>query len=255
MLDHLASEAESEYCGRMYPLPGEPRMNKVEEPCELCGEFVSGVCPYELGVDSRILFRNDNFIIIAALGSFIDGYVLICPREHKPSFAYLDRKRLKEASIIIRATEQILTTYYVPPTAFEHGATQSGLRAGGCIDHAHLHVVPGNPGLDALLRSSFCPVELNDWPELGSWIDTPYLLAKAPGDGILVSPASDGLPSQFLRVCPRTLGGVAELSQHQADGSETQKGKRLAVEIFPILGQPAAAVEPGEGALDNPAFG
>src|ERR1700687_5616387 len=58
-----------------------------------------------------------------------------------------------------------------------------------------------------------------------------------------------------LRVCPGTLGGVAELSQHQADGSETQKGKRLAVEIFPILGQPAAAVEPGEGALDNPAFG
>ena len=58
-----------------------------------------------------------------------------------------------------------------------------------------------------------------------------------------------------LRVCPGRLGGVAELSQHQADGSETQKGKRLAVEIFPILGQPTAAVEPGEGALDNPAFG
>ena len=64
-----------------------------------------------------------------------------------------------------------------------------------------------------------------------------------------------GFSVQYLRVCPRTLGGVAELSQHQADGSETQKGKRLAVEIFPILGQPAAAVEPGEGALDNPAFG
>ena len=65
----------------------------------------------------------------------------------------------------------------------------------------------------------------------------------------------DGKRLEFLRVCPGTLGGVAELSQHQADGSETQKGKRLAVEIFPILGQPAAAVEPGEGALDNPAFG
>ena len=58
-----------------------------------------------------------------------------------------------------------------------------------------------------------------------------------------------------LRVCPGRLGGVAELSQHQADESETQKGKRLAVEIFPILGRPSAAVEPGEGALDNPAFG
>src|SRR3979490_3345939 len=59
----------------------------------------------------------------------------------------------------------------------------------------------------------------------------------------------------LVRVCPGRLGGVAELSQHQADGSETQEGKRLAVEIFPILGQPAAAVQPGDGTLDDPAFG
>ena len=33
------------------------------------------------------------------------------------------------------------------------------------------------------------------------------------------------------------------------------EGEGLAVQAFPILGQPAAAVEPGDGAFDNPAPG
>ena len=31
-----------------------------------------------------------------------------------------------------------------------------------------------------------------------------------------------------------------------------QEGKRLAVEVLPILGQPSASVEPPNGALDEP---
>ena len=34
-----------------------------------------------------------------------------------------------------------------------------------------------------------------------------------------------------------------------------QKCERLSVEILPILGEPSAAIEPGDGALDDPAFG
>src|SRR6516225_9651435 len=57
-----------------------------------------------------------------------------------------------------------------------------------------------------------------------------------------------------LRVCPETSCWIAYLSQHEADGGEAQEGERLAVEAFPILGQSAAAAEPGEGAFDDPAF-
>jgi hypothetical protein len=31
--------------------------------------------------------------------------------------------------------------------------------------------------------------------------------------------------------------------------------ERLAIEVLPILGKSAAAIEPGDGALDDPAFG
>jgi len=59
----------------------------------------------------------------------------------------------------------------------------------------------------------------------------------------------------FLRVCPETLCGIAEFSQHEADGGEAEEGERLAVEAFPILGQSATAAEPGETAFDDPALG
>jgi hypothetical protein len=59
----------------------------------------------------------------------------------------------------------------------------------------------------------------------------------------------------ILRVCPETSGWIAELSQHEADGGEAQEGERRTIEVLPVLGEPSAAVEPGERALDNPALG
>ena len=56
-----------------------------------------------------------------------------------------------------------------------------------------------------------------------------------------------------LRVCPETSSGIAEFSQHEANGGETQECEPLAIEVLPILGEPAAAVEPGNRALDDPA--
>src|SRR5262245_48658541 len=58
-----------------------------------------------------------------------------------------------------------------------------------------------------------------------------------------------------LRVCPETSGGIAKFSEHEADRGEAQECERFAIEVLPILGESAAAVEPREGALDDPAFG
>src|SRR5215472_14905643 len=59
----------------------------------------------------------------------------------------------------------------------------------------------------------------------------------------------------FLRVCPKSLGAIAEFSKHVADGSELEEGEGVAVEVLPVLGQASAAIEPGDGALDDPALG
>ncbi len=46
-----------------------------------------------------------------------------------------------------------------------------------------------------------------------------------------------------------------ELSQHEADGGEFEEGEGVAIEIFPILGEAAAGLEPGDRAPDDPALG
>ena len=58
-----------------------------------------------------------------------------------------------------------------------------------------------------------------------------------------------------LRVRPATLWRITEFSEHESNGRELDEGERVAVEVLPVLGQSAAAVEPGDGAFDHPTPG
>jgi hypothetical protein len=58
-----------------------------------------------------------------------------------------------------------------------------------------------------------------------------------------------------LRVRPKTSCGITELSEHQSDGGKAEESERIVVEVFPVLGQTAAATQPGDSAFDNPSFG
>jgi hypothetical protein len=58
-----------------------------------------------------------------------------------------------------------------------------------------------------------------------------------------------------LRVRLGTSARITKLSQHEADGGEFQEREGVAVEIFPVLGEAAATVEPGNRAFDDPALG
>ena len=66
-------------------------------------------------------------------------------------------------------------------------------------------------------------------------------------------PRMDG--REALRVRPETLCRITEFSEHESNGRELDEGERVAVEVLPVLGQSAAAVEPGDGAFDHPTPG
>ena len=59
----------------------------------------------------------------------------------------------------------------------------------------------------------------------------------------------------LLRVRPETLCRITEFSEHESNGRELDEGERVAVEVLPVLGQSAAAVELGDGAFDHPTPG
>jgi len=57
-----------------------------------------------------------------------------------------------------------------------------------------------------------------------------------------------------LRVRPGTSCGITELSQHEPDGGGAQEGERFAIEVFKVLGKPAAPAKPSESSFNDSAF-
>jgi len=58
-----------------------------------------------------------------------------------------------------------------------------------------------------------------------------------------------------LRVRLKTSARITKRSQHEADGGEFQEHEGIAVEIFPVVGEAAATIEPGNRAFDDPTLG
>lgn len=52
---------------------------------------------------------------------------------------------------------------------------------------------------------------------------------------------------------PNTSTRVTKLSQHEADGGKFHEREGVAIEIFPILAEAAATIEPCNLAFDDPA--
>ena len=61
--------------------------------------------------------------------------------------------------------------------------------------------------------------------------------------------------SGFLKSVRESLNWIAELSQHQPDGSQSDECEGITAPVLKILGQSTAPVKPGEGAFDYPAPG
>ena len=90
------------------------------------------------------LFESANFIAMPSLGSIIEGWMLIVPRDHYVSMGALSQKLSKEMEGLKSRVTTHLTSIYGNLCAFEHGPGKLGRQVGCGVDHAHLHVVPVN---------------------------------------------------------------------------------------------------------------
>ncbi len=74
-----------------------------------------------------------------------------------------------------------------------------------------------------------------------------FCAACCPGIGRLCPPGLKFVRKLSIR--------IAELSQHQPDGSQSDECEGITAPVLKILGQSTAPVKPGEGAFDYPAPG
>jgi diadenosine tetraphosphate (Ap4A) HIT family hydrolase len=94
---------------------------------------------------SRIVYEDEDFVLMPPLGQFMEGGLLLLTRQHISSFAYLPPAlfaRLEELLTVIR--RELTARYGVPPLVFEHGPAPQRSKGVCCVDHAHLNIFPAS---------------------------------------------------------------------------------------------------------------
>jgi len=99
--------------------------------------------------------------MIAGLGGLAPGYVLIASSGHQRSLRAATRVQGLDLVHFVSDALVYLEHRLGPLTFWEHGAPQDqASRRSACVEHAHLHVVPGSLALpEPVSYSSFPTIE------------------------------------------------------------------------------------------------
>jgi diadenosine tetraphosphate (Ap4A) HIT family hydrolase len=177
--------------------------------CPFCEELATGLLPDREGVDitSRVVRSTEHFVALADISPLVVGHLIIIPRAHVLSVGHLGQERREELRELVAELRAELVARFAEPAVFEHGS-DSMSDGGGCVAHAHLHLVPAPVDLGAALAQwQVRRVESFDDLEQWSAADRAYVFA---GDHLgrgLVADGLAGIPKQFLRIeIARQLG-------------------------------------------------
>lgn len=97
-------------------------------------------------LENTILDETPNFYVMPALGSYVDGYILIISKKHLNSMAELTIDKINEYETLINKYRNIFKIIYQKyPIVFEHGTTniENEMKASS-VFHAHTHIVNHN---------------------------------------------------------------------------------------------------------------
>ena len=146
--------------------------------------------------------------VIAGLGAFVPGYVLVFPDPHTESTLRMPTDIHRKFNTLLERAVAAVDAAFGPPTVFEHGACQrTDIRRSACLEHAHVHVMPGAYDLTPSVRPA-------DADEPASTVATAdlahsgYLFLREPR-GTPIYAADPGL-SQFFRRRIAEKMGIAD---------------------------------------------
>ena len=177
-----------------------------EETCPLCAE-INGVDSYDQykpvappELQNRILYSSEKFIVLPALGPLNEGHLLVLTRDHYLNFSQIPYSSTAEFFLLISFLKKSLTSTYGPTILFEHGPVSENRKAGCCITHAHIHMLPLVVDIEFQLSSDF---QRNKAQGLGDLIfhrqQPPYIYYENQNGDSFVYEVYDNLPSQYIR--------------------------------------------------------
>lgn len=158
-------------------------------------------CPFCKRRKKDIIFSTKNFYVTPSLGQIVEGYLLICTKKHLISMAHLNKEEFKELEEIQEKCKKILCSKYSCPIFFEHGPIESKDKAGSCIDHAHLHVIPLKIDLTEDLKKRFPSKKIISISELNfqKKMKLPYFYFENNKGEKHVFKIPEIVPSQYIR--------------------------------------------------------
>lgn len=179
--------------------------------------FFMGPC-CELGAklndEKQVLYQTDNFFVAPAIGPIgIEGYVLVLPKKCYNGVGNIPEELHTELEEVTQTTTKVLReTYGVNSQIFEHGPKVAEFRGGSCLDHAHLHVVPGvnimeDIAVDLIHRVNNPGLfyRVNRVEGFRKAVDIihekkfSYLIAESPNGERIIIEINFRLPSQYMR--------------------------------------------------------
>jgi ATP adenylyltransferase len=117
--------------------------------CCLCSNLASDLTRQSW---DRPVFESRNFVAIPSLGSLVEGWLLLVPKEHFISMGALPDRLFPEMEEMKRTVSAHVSNEYGQVTVFEHGPVSGNRKVGCSVDHAHLHIVPLGFDLAAAAR-------------------------------------------------------------------------------------------------------
>lgn len=148
--------------------------------------------------------------MVAGVGAQYVGYCLLAPAEHIASVCALTSIRLQKFEGFVATQLNTLTTWYGPLTYWEHGGVGAGRLTSACVDHAHLHVLPGVVPLHIESAGSVHYGDISEWwSDARRWSDDPYVAFGHTGTVCIVGP-DPGVPQYFRRQVADFIGRPEE---------------------------------------------
>jgi diadenosine tetraphosphate (Ap4A) HIT family hydrolase len=110
--------------------------------CCFCQEFQKNEVNEEIrkvyGVSNRILFANDEFVVLPSVSPIVENHLLILPKRHINTMKQLEDHEKEHLLVIMKNIMRLLGKDYF---IFEHGAFPVNGNTCG-VDHAHIHFLP-----------------------------------------------------------------------------------------------------------------
>ncbi len=164
--------------------------------CNYCKSFSKGT--------ETILYKSQNFYVVATVGQFITGYLLIIPVEHIMSIAELDSSKREEFIQVLNDIKHILSLTYNCSKflIWENGTGNLGIgKAKDSVVHAHVHIAPSTLTAESVQSIYGISLKQINTEEISNYNTHSYLLIRGNDDNTWFINDNPNLyiPRQFIR--------------------------------------------------------